>query len=164
MTIFRYEYTSTEGIDPTPKVRGDYGKEKQLNNRPLNIIHNHERGGVIQYMGFSSKSPAHHLFKCFAFSEPPRKPVVLKDFDRRCFTRESKAGQGGCSNRNCPGEAEFMNPEATQAYCALCAQRVRGIIPCSWTSIILCNKRWGNDRPPYGKPCPTCRAFERKAS
>ncbi len=140
-------------------LRGD----RQLNNRPLDIIHNHARGrGRVKYAGYCQNAPMYHLFRCVALSDPPRRKVVLKTFDQRRFTTESKAGRGGCSMRNCPGEAVLMGEKATQAYCERCAQRVQGKLPCSWTSILPCHRVMGLDIGPYGKPCPTCTGFEEK--
>jgi hypothetical protein len=162
------------GIEPFAKrwgVQGSFPKRSRrfaaggyghLNNRPPNVVHNHESGARIVYVGFSETAPDHHLFRCVAHSDPPRRQVQLKPFDQRGFTSESKAGRGGCSMRDCPGNAVEMDEDETQAYCEHCATRVRGIVPCSWTSIEPCYTGWGLDKPPHGRPCPTCTAFGRE--
>jgi len=138
-------------------LRGD----RQLNNRPSGIIHNHERGtGRIVYGGYCPTAPMYHLFRCTALSTPPRRKVVLKAFNHRVFTAESKAGRGGCSMRLCPGEAILMDEKGTQAYCERCARRAQGRLPCTWTSVLACDRVMGLDTGPYGTPCPTCRNFE----
>ncbi len=132
----------------------------KLNNRPTDLIHNHEWGkGHTVYAGFSEKAPDYHLFKCVAFSTP-RRQVVLKSFDPRCFTIESKAGRGGCSLRGCPHDAVKMNEDETLAYCERCAARTTEIVPCGWSSIESCRRRQYGNKPPYDRPCATCRAFE----
>jgi hypothetical protein len=131
--------------------------EVKLNNRPPDLMHNHEHGkGRIVYAGFSEKAPMYHLFRCEAFSDPPRRQVELKPFQQWAFTPESKAGRGGCSLRHCPGEAVEMNKSETTAYCTHCAQRVRDIVPCPWASIALCAHRW------VGQSCATCATFEKE--
>lgn len=115
----------------------------QLNNRPPLIVHNHSGGGVVKSEGFSRTAPDYHLFQCEAFSDRPRKLVRFLDFSHLAFSPESKAGRGGCSMRHCPSDAEFMDEAMTQAYCEGCAMRVRGVLPCSWTSIVGCRERMG---------------------
>lgn len=127
----------------------------------LDVLHRHARAPRVVYAGFSQTAPEYHLFRCVATSEPPRnRHVALKPFDRRRFTSDSKAGQGGCSMRGCLGDAEEMNEEETDAYCGRCAGRVRGLIPCHWTTITPCTRRLGLEAWPYGKPCPTCVPFK----
>ncbi len=132
----------------------------KLNNRPNELIHNHERGkGRNVYAGFSTKAPSYHLFRCVAYSTP-RRQVVLKAFDPHRFTIESKAGRGGCSLRGCPGDAVKMNEDETLAYCEHCAARTTEIVPCGWSSIAPCTSRLGGDKPPHDRLCTTCEAFE----
>ena len=140
-----------------PKTRVNFG---QLNNRPLGIVHNHNGAARIVYAGFSERAPDQHLFRCEAFSEPPRKIVMLSPFVAQGFLPESKAGRGGCSMRKCPGDAVKMNADQHKAYCLRCSQRVTGIEPCSWTSVELCGHKWGLDEGDDAKPCPMCAPFE----
>jgi hypothetical protein len=138
-----------------PAIRGF----QNLNNRPIDLMHNHEEGqGGIRYAGFCETAPEYHLFECMGHSPTPRKAVRLLTFDRQSFDPESKAGQGGCSMRGCPGDAGAM--DAARAYCGRCAERVKGIIPCPWASILPCNRRLGLDQLPYSMPCSPCVAFE----
>jgi hypothetical protein len=140
-----------------PVIRG----YQSLNNRPLDLMHNHEKGqGATQYRGFSETAPAYHLFVCTGHSPPPRKEVRLLTFDRGYFDPESKAGLGGCSMRGCPGDAVAMSTTARRAYCERCALRARGIIPCPSAFILPCYQRQGLDLWPNATPCPTCAAFE----
>ena len=135
--------------------------DQSLNNRPPGIVHNHEHGrGHIVYAGYCPTAPMYHLFRCVALSTPPRRTVQLAAFNHRAFTPESKAGRGGCSMRRCPGAAVLMDTKRSQAYCERCAGRVQGKIPCSWTSILPCDRMMGLDGGPHSTPCPTCHGFE----
>ncbi len=152
---------SLTGAMPTAIKRMTMRGDRSLNNRPLDIVHNHKtRKPIIRYAGYSKTAPQYHLFQCVQVSDPPRKRVTLVKFDGARFTSDSKAGHGGCSMRHCPGEAVTMNPQGKQAYCARCAQRVTGQVPCSWTSILGCTQRMGLDQKPHPTPCPVCAQFE----
>ena len=130
-----------------------------MNMSGSEVLHNHHTAPHIEYAGMSRTAPHYHLWRCVAHTERPRNPrAELKPFDKRAFSWDSKAGQGGCSMRNCPGDAVMMS--ATLAYCDLCAHRTHDIVPCPWTSIEPCHRRLRLDLPPYGTPCPTCTALE----
>ena len=148
-------------------VAGSEGTLVRLpNTHPADVEHNHdEQHPLVVYVGYSQKAPDHHLFKCMAYSDPPRRTVQLQAFKQWAFTPESKAGRGGCSMRDCPRDAVEMDMDLTvgRAYCLPCAHRRQGIIPCPWTQIEICYETWGLDKPPYNHPCPTCTGFERTA-
>ena len=142
-------------------LRGD----RQLNNRPLYIVHNHEIGKArIQYAGYCPTAPTYHIFLCVALSDPPRRKIKLTKFDITVFTTDSKAGKGGCSMRFCPGEAVMMSVKENRAYCERCTRLVRGTLPCSWTSIHLCERALGMASGPYDKPCSLCVSYEEATS
>ncbi len=129
--------------------------EPALNNRPLNVIHNHSnRRPHIVYEGYSKTTPDHHVFRCIARSDPPAQKVTLSPFDSTLFTADTKASQGLCSMRLCLGEAVMMDTKGKMAYCERCIQEVQEGVPCSWTSIFLCTNKW---RLAY---CEVCRKFE----
>lgn len=146
-----YRWGTLDGVMPTTLRIAARKGDKQLNNRPLDIVHNHEeRRPRIMYRGYSRTAPDYHLFTCLQKSDPPRRKVKLVKFQANAFTSESKAGQGGCSMRNCPGSAVRMNRTGKQAFCEKCVQRVTGNIPCQWSAIEGCT----------GQECSICKEFE----
>lgn len=160
-----YRWGSLSGSMPGQLRAAARRGESGLNNRPLDIVHNHDiRNPKVRYEGFSKTAPDHHLFKCYAKSDPPQKPVKLIAFQLDAFVRDSKAGHGGCSMRLCPGQAVYMRPKGKQAYCEKCAHRVTGNLPCQWTSIEICRRKWGIALGPYSTDCGTCVAFEDEAA
>lgn len=145
-----YRWGTLIGTMPTALRVAARKGDKQLNNRPLDIVHNHEaRRPVIKYQGYCRTAPGYHLFACVQTSDPPRRKVNLIEFQAGVFTSDSKAGQGGCSMRHCPGSAVQMNEVGKQAYCEKCVQRVTGNVPCQWTAIEACLRH----------DCPICRDF-----
>ncbi len=138
--------------------------ERGLNNRPLDVVHNHDiRPPHIKYVGFSNKTNDNdHLFVCQQKSDPPRKILHLVTFSSEAFTHDSKAGRGGCSMRLCPGEAVQMSTTSRrQAFCVKCVQRMTGNAPCQWTQIEPCRRKLKINTEPYGKDCPVCLILER---
>lgn len=153
--------TLTGAIPSNVKYQALQG-DRSLNNRPLDIVHNHEvRPARILRRGYSETAPDYHLYQCLQKSDPPQRKVKLVEFKASRFSPESKAGQGGCSMRNCPGQAVQMNKEGKRAFCERCLQRVTGNVPCKWTSITLCRNRHQLNEGPYGKPCSICREEEK---
>ena len=147
----KYRWGTLDGYMPTSLRIAARKGDKQLNNRPLDIVHNHEvRRPHIAYRGYSRKAPNYHLFTCLQKSDPPRRKVRLVGFKASTFTLESKAGQGGCSMRNCPGNAVRMNKTGKQAFCEKCVKRVTGNAPCQWSAIETCQ----------GASCPICEEYE----
>ncbi|KKN83806.1 hypothetical protein LCGC14_0294590 [marine sediment metagenome] len=140
-----------------PRQRGGW---THTNNRPLDIIHNHNGPPIVRYGGFCQTAPTYHLFRCHGHSDPPRRVIQVVVFDRLAFVAKSKAGHGGCSMRECPGEAEFMNREEKKAYCERCAKQRQGVVACTWTSIYPCHNQSGLNQPPFNKPCSLCTAYE----
>ncbi len=151
-----FTWGSLDGVLPIVLRKAVRRGERGLNNRPLDVVHNHDiRRPVIRYVGHSKKNPNEHLFICVQTSDPPRKKLTLVAFRAHTFMLESKAGRGGCSMRLCPGDAVQMSLSGRrQAFCAKCVQRVTGNAPCQWTQIELCRMKLK-----LGE-CRICEKFE----
>ncbi len=134
-------------IDPFKQYKSIGNVQVRLGNTAKSeVLHNHDGTPNIRYAGYSEKLPDHHLWRCDGHSEPPRnKAVSLVPFSRHRFSTESKAGRGGCSMRECPGDAVQMNEDGTLAYCETCTSRSLGVVPCPWTTVMPCRE-----------PCSVC--------
>ena len=97
-----------------------------------------------KHMGLSEKVPEYHLWKCTAQPEQPSAPRMVRAFESKLFSSESKAGRGGCSMRWCPGDAVAADEQKEgkkqlRAYCEIHVSKLTlSYVECSETMIWLC--------------------------